>query len=100
MEKYNVKISTAAQKDFLELTESLDTLPPDEAVKYYDSILESTKVLATNPESCPFARDSQLRVRRYRLLTVDKYIYFFVVTGKTVGIRRILFARRQYEKIL
>ena len=100
MEEYNVKISSTAQNDFLEISERLDMLPPEEAIQHYDSIINSTGVLSTAPESCPYARDSQLRMRGYRMLTVDDYIYFFVINGKAVEIRRILYARRQYDRLV
>ena len=99
MEEYNVKISSTAQNDFLEIAESIEALPHDEAMQLYDSILKETSVLASTPESCSFARDSQLRLRGYRMLTVNSYIYFFILNGKTVEIRRILYARRQYDRL-
>jgi hypothetical protein len=52
------------------------------------------------PERCPLAKDTQLRMRGYRTLLVKNYIVFYVINGKTVEVRRILFARRQYEELL
>ena len=100
MEEYNVKISSAGKNDLMEITEFLDTLSPEEAEQYYDSILEKTRVLAKAPESCSFTRDSQLRLRGYRVHPVDNYIFFFVLNGKNVEIRRILYARRQFDRVL
>jgi len=100
MDDYNVKISPAAQNDFFEIAEHLKTMSPEEAELQYSSIIAKTEILAKAPESCPSARDSQLRLRGYKMLTVDDYIYFFVISGKTVDIRRILYARRQYERLV
>jgi len=100
MEEYNVRISATAQNDFMELAKGLATLSYEEELQYYDDIIESTKVLLTAPDTCPFAKDSQLRLRRYRLLNVHNYTYFFVISGTTVEIRRILHSKRQYERIL
>ena len=100
MDDYNVKISSMAQNDFMEIAERLETLTPEESEQQYDSILKKTEILAKAPETCPSARDSQLRLRGYRMLTVDDYIYFFVIYGRTVSIRRILYARRQYERLV
>jgi len=100
MEEYNVIISSAGQNDFLEITEFLELLSPEEATVYLDSVLEKTRILAATPEICPFARDSQLRLRGYRVLSVDNYIFFFTMSGKNVYIRRILYARRQYDRVL
>ena len=100
MDEYSVKISSPAQNDFLEIAERIKSLPPEEATQHFDSIVKKTKVLATAPDSCPYARDSQLRLRGYRMLTIDDYLYFFVMHDKSVIIRRILYARRQYDRLM
>ena len=100
MDEYNVKISSPAQNDFLEIAERIKTLPPEEAEAHFDNIAKKTKVLATAPDSCPYARDSQLRLRGYRMLTVDDYLYFFVISGESVIVRRILYAKRQYDRLM
>jgi len=99
MEEYKVIISPAAQNDFLDIVEHLDTLSPDAAEQYYELFMEKMNMLATTPESCPLARDTQLRLRGYRMLSIENYIVFYVLTGKTVELRRILYARRQYERL-
>ena len=100
MDDYYVKISSTAQNDFMEIAEYLETLPPEEAELCYDNILKKTEILCKAPESCPSARDSQLRLRGYKMLTVDDYIYFFIINARTVEIRRILYARRQYDRLV
>jgi len=100
MDEYNVKISSPAQNDFLEIAERIKMLPPEETSQQFENILEKTKVLATAPDTCPYARDSQLRLRGYRMLAIDDYLYFFVINDKTVIIRRILYARRQYDRLM
>jgi len=99
MEEYKVLISPAAQNDFQDVIEHLETLSPESAISYFDLFVEQTKVLASTPEICPLARDPQLRLRGYRLLTIENYIVFYVITGSNVELRRILYARRQYEKL-
>jgi len=100
MDEYNVKISSPAQNDFFEVAERINSLPPEEAAQSFDSIISSAKILATSPDSCPFARDSQLRMRGYRVLTIDEYLYFFVINNKNVIIRRIFYAKRQYDWLM
>jgi len=99
MEEYSVIISPAAQNDFLDIIEHLDTLSPEAAHQYFELFMEKAGTLATSPESSPLARDTQLRLRGYRMLTIENYIVFYVVSGKTVELRRILYARRQYERL-
>jgi len=100
MEQYNVKIFPTAQNDLRIIVDYLNTLSPDASVRYYDLIIEKVGTLQTMPERCALARDAQLRLRGYRLLIVENYIVFFVIDDSTVEIRRILYAKRQYEEIL
>ena len=99
MEEYKVRISPAAQNDFCDIVEHLDTLSPEAAEQYFELFMEKVSLLATSPESSPLARDTQLRLRGYRMLAIENYIVFYVFSGKTVEIRRILYARRQYERL-
>jgi len=99
MDEYKVVILPAAQSDFLGVTEYLCTLAPEEAVHSFEQFMKETEVLRTAPKSCPFARDSQLRLRGYRTLSTEDYILFFVIDGGTVQIRRILYAKRLYDRL-
>jgi len=94
MNEYNVRIYSAGQNDFLEVAERIRSLPSYEAARQFESIKEKLEVLKTAPESCMSARDSQLRLRGYKMLAIDDYVYFFVIKGKTVEIRRIIHARK------
>jgi len=100
MEPYNVKIFPTAQNDLKNIVDYLNTPSPIAAVRYYDLIVEKIGTLQTMPERCTLAKDVQLRLRRYRFLTIENYIVFFVVNGNIVEIRRILYAKRQYEELL
>jgi len=99
MEEFNVKVFPAAQNDFLDIVEHLETLSPEAAAQYFELFMEKTGTLAKTPERCPLARDTQLRLRGYRMLPIENYIIFYVINGKTVELRRILYARRQYERL-
>lgn len=100
MGKYKLRIFPVAQNDLREIVEYLNTLSPAVAVSYYDLLVEQIGTLADMPERCPLARDVQLRLRGYRALLVKNYFVFYVVNSNTVEIRRILYARRQYENLL
>ena len=100
MERYKVKIFSAAQNDLREIVGYLNTLSREAAIRYYDLIIEKVGSLTTMPERCPLARDMQLRLRGYRTLLIKNYIVFYVINDKTVEVRRILYARRQYEGLL
>ena len=100
MEEYKVIAFLAAQNDFLDVADHLNALAPEEGVQCYELFMEKIGALASAPESYPYARDAQLRFRGYRILLIDSYIVFYVINGKTVELRRILYARRQYERLV
>lgn len=100
MGKYKIKIFPIAQNDLREMVDYLNTLSPEAAIEHYDLMVEGIGSLSDMPERCPLARDTQLRLRGYRSLLVKNYMVFYVVNGDTVEIRRILYARRQYERML
>ncbi|MCL2628102.1 MAG: type II toxin-antitoxin system RelE/ParE family toxin [Oscillospiraceae bacterium] len=99
MDEYNVVIYPTAQNDASTIVEHLNALPPEEAESYFDMLIKKAEVLKNAPSGCPMTKDSQLRLRAYRTLTTDEYVFFFVVTARTVEVRRILYAKRQYERL-
>lgn len=100
MEKYKVKIYPAAQRDLAEIVEYLNTLSAAAALSYYDLLVEQALSLQTMPERFALAQDRMLRLRGYRILPVNSYLIFYVVQDDTVQIRRILYNRRQYAKLI
>ena len=76
------------------------TLSPSAALRYYDKLTEEIASLSTMPERCPRPRDLALAAKGYRYLIVENYLIFYVVSGGTVQIRRILYGRRDYRALL
>ena len=100
MERYKVKIYPSAQRDLREIADYLNTLSPSAALRYYDKLTEEIASLSTMPERCPRPRDLALAAKGYRYLIVENYLIFYVVSGGTVQIRRILYGRRDYRALL
>ena len=100
MERYKVKIYPTAQQDLREIADYLNTLSPSAALRYYDKLTEEIASLSTMPERCPRLRDLALAAKGYRYLIVENYLIFYVVSGGTVQIRRILYGRRDYRALL
>ena len=100
MDKYKVKIYPAAQMDLNNIVSYLNTLSPQAAIRYYDLLVEKIGSLVEIPERCPFVRDIALKAKGYRYLIVENYLVFFVIKGDTVQIRRILYNKRQYKRLL
>ena len=100
MERYKVKIYPSAQRDLRDIVDYLNTLSPSAALRYYDKLTEETAGLSTMPERCPKPRNLALAAKGYRYLIVENYLIFYVVSGGTVQIRRILYGRRDYRALL
>lgn len=100
MEHYNIEIFPTAKQDLLDIISYLNTLSPDTALKYYDLLIEEIGSLSELPERYPHPKDLALKAKGYRYLLVKNYLVFYVVSGKTVQIRRILYARRDYSSLL
>ncbi len=100
MERYKVKIYPSAQQDLRDIVDYLNTLSPSAALRYYDKLTEEIASLSTMPERCPRPRDLALAAKGYRYLIVENYLIFYVVSGGTVQIRRILYGGRDYRALL
>lgn len=100
MESYRVRIYPAAKRDLLEIIDYLNTLSQDTALRYYDLLTEQIASLAHMPERCPKPKDLALAAKGYRYLIVKDYLVFYLISGDTVQIRRILYGRRDYRSLL
>lgn len=100
MEAYKIIIYPVAKQDLLDIVDYLNTLSPEAALRYYDLLTEQIASLSHMPERCPHPKDLALTAKGYRYLIVEKYLVFYVVTGNTVQIRRILYGRRDYKALL
>lgn len=100
MEVYEVKIYPSAQRDLQEIVEYLNTLSHDVALQYYDLIVSGIASLSSMPFRFPRPRDLSLAAKGYRYLTVKKYLVFYIVCDNTVQIHRILYAKREYSRLL
>ena len=100
MESYKVRIYPAAKRDLLEIIDYLNTLSQDTALRYYDLLTEQIASLAHMPERCPKPKDLALAAKGYRYLIVKDYLVFYIISGDTVQIRRILYGRRDYRSLL
>ena len=100
MERYKVRIFPTAKQDLEDVIGYLNTLSPDAAQKYYELIVSEIASLSKMPERWPRPKDLALAAKGYRCLVVKNYLVFYVVVGDVVQIRRILYARRDYQSLL
>lgn len=100
MERYKVLIFPTAKQDLTDIVEYLNTLSSETALKYYDMLTEGIAELSILPFRCPHPKDLALAAKGYRYLLVGNYLVFYVVEGRTVQVRRILYAKSNYQALL
>ena len=100
MEEYKLRIFPSAKRDLHEIIDYVNELSPDAALRLYDEIVNSIGSLSQMPMRCALLKNPVLRAKGYRMLIVHNYLVFYVVSGDTVEIRRILYGRRQYEFLM
>ena len=100
MEAYKIRIFPSAERDLQEIADPLNTLSKDAALEYYDLIVSEIASLSTMPERYPHPRDLPLAAKGYRYMSVKSYLVFYTVSGDTVQIHRIVYARRDYSRLL
>jgi mRNA-degrading endonuclease RelE of RelBE toxin-antitoxin system len=68
--------------------------------RFFEQFMDAAESLRVRHDFAPMAKDLQIRLRGYRTLSVGDYILFYTINGKTVELRRILFAKRRYSEVL
>ena len=100
METYNVLLFPTAEQDLSDVVDYLNTLSPEIALRYYDLLIDEIASLSQMPERCPKPRNLALAAKGYRYLIVKDYLVFYVISGNTVEVRRIVYGRRDYQSFL
>ena len=104
MDKYNVNITETAFEDLTSIALYIkdELKEPVVAEKLIAKIKEGIFSLDISPCRHGLVRDKMLAKQGYRPLYVENYIVFYIVTEETkrVDISRVLYARRNWVKIL
>lgn len=104
MTRYRVNISEPAEGDLRDIVRyiSAQLSAPITATKMMDAIEEALAGLADIPQKCPPVSDERLESMGYHKLVVKNYVVFFTINekSKVVDIERILYARRDWLRIL
>lgn len=94
---YTIRYLKTAEKDLIDIFNYIKQDKPSAAVAYLERFDDSISQLASNPFIGMVPKDGRLKKLGYRILVVDKYLFFYVVKSKTVQIRRVIHGTRQYE---
>ena len=99
---HKIKYLTLALKDLRDITDYItDTLKaPKTAMDLVDTLDISISRLQQFPYSCKVYQPIQSLEAEYRMLTVNNYLAFYVVTEYEVEIHRIIYAKMNLEEII
>lgn len=104
MEKYRVDVSDPAENDLRDIVRYISSQleVPMTALNMLNTIENDIAKLADNPQKYPLVTEERLAAMGYRKLIVKNYIVFFTVNEKlkVVDVERILYARRDWLRIL
>lgn len=98
--KYRIEYLSIAERDLTEIIEYIKLDSPQSAIDLLDDIDKTISNLEYFPYIGKLPKDSRLQYLNYRILVVNSYLVFYVVTDDIVEIRRILHGKRKYEFLL
>lgn len=97
---YRIRYLLVANRDLVKIIDYIKADNPVAASELLKKIDESVSRLASMPHSGKIPDDTRLESMGYRILVVSNYLVFYVVTGNTVEIRRVLHGKRNYSFLL
>ncbi|MEA4804860.1 type II toxin-antitoxin system RelE/ParE family toxin [Acetobacterium wieringae] len=101
---YNIEISEPAENDLRDVIHYISSQlsSPMTAINMMDVIEAALLFLSEMPQKCPAVRDDRLASMGYRKLLIKNYIAFFTIDeqAKVVNVERILYARRDWLRLL
>lgn len=104
MKTYNVVISEIAETDLREMVRyiALERMEPLNARHLLSRIREAILELEKMPYRYTLVRDERLASQGIRMMSVDNYIVFYIVSemNDSVTVVRILYGRREWRQML
>ena len=104
MEPYRIEVSEAAENDLYDIAGYIASQfsASVTALHMMELLEEAMASLSKMPQRFPLLEDDRLSQMGYRKLTVKNYLVFFSVDekNKVVDVERILYARRDWLRIL
>lgn len=99
---YKIKYLPIAVKDLNDITDYLARVLCNKkaALDFIDELDRSLSRIKSFPYSCKIYQTQGLAISEFRVLLVNNYLVFYVVLDNTVEIRRIIYNRVDFNKIL
>jgi len=101
---YRVAVAKAAKADLMEIDNyiAIELNSPMAAANFADAVEKNLGSLSFSPHGHPKVRDDRLAAKGYRWIGIKNYTAFFTIDeqSKTVNVERILYGRRDWQRIL
>jgi plasmid stabilization system protein ParE len=101
---FKIEYAPIAYDDLDEILAYISTelQEPEAAIRLIMAIEAAILRIPAFPYKHPVARDAMLANKGYRMLTVENFAIFYLVDDErhNVGIRRILYGRRNFKWLL
>lgn len=99
-DRFDVLIYPQAERDLHDIRVYLEQVLQTSPFPLLANLQAHIAPLAENPFIHPLVNDSHLREKGYRHVPVDNFLVFYVVIDLEVQVRRVLYGRRDYSRIL
>ncbi len=97
---YAIQYLQTAQRDLLEIIDYIKLDNPTAAKAFAEKIDKHISNLSRFPKTVKIPNNERLKRLGYRILPIDHYLVFYVITGQIVQIRRVINGARRYEFLL
>jgi len=101
---YRVRFTKRAESDLYEIDDyiSNELNASIAAERFTDALERAIGTLSFSPQGFPKVRDDRLAARGYRWIGVKNYMAFYTIDeqNKIVNVERILYGRRDWQRLL
>jgi addiction module RelE/StbE family toxin len=97
---FKVLIYPQAERDLQDIRIYLERVLKTSPFPLLENLQGHILPLSENPFIHPLVNDPHLREKGYRHIPVDNFLIFYVVVGDVVQVRRVLYRRRDYLRVL
>jgi addiction module toxin, RelE/StbE family len=95
--KYTVLIFPSAENDIQEIKDYFINILKTSPNGLFEKLLHEIDLLEDNPYIYPLIKDPYLNQLGYRIIPIDNFILFYIVTNNEVHIHRFLYGKRNYK---
>jgi toxin ParE1/3/4 len=97
IEKYSVLIFPSAENDIFEIKDYFNNVLKASPNSLFEKLFHEIDLLEKNPYIYSLVKDPYLNGLGYRMIPIDNFLLFYVITDNEVQIHRFLYGKRNYK---